>query len=466
MKIGIHASAGDGAVADRIGKRLQGWLGVQVRRETGGSFVERLPALWDVDFVVALLNQATAPQRWVREEWQRALWEEAEENGNRVLCALTGDCRYPELMERRRPRYRFLDARSGCEPVVAALREWMMEVRRGEQPRRFLPGDDALVVDEEAMACWHRQAVEAPGVVAAQGPAGAGKTDLALEFARRHYPEFEDVIWVSCSGRSAAETAGDVGSAMGMKLDADTEVSCSKLRRAMKDRRLLLVLDGADRVGHLELLPESGWTSAVVTSRMELGEFHPAVLPARGKSRAWPEALHACRREALWPAVLRRMGVDADGLQWLDKQGGWMRAPGCSDGKPREEWTARHAEAALSLAREDAGEQILPDLFLAARRLVAKGDLPRAAEIARRAERIARLSHRMPEQLEVLRLIADAAWDKGDTAICDSFARDLVGVLEDMNSLEEAHMWHARISRARGEQMLLPMEPDFSSPDW
>lgn len=70
----------------------------------------------------------------------------------------------------------------------------MLEVRRGDQPRRFLPGDDALTVDEAVMDGWRRRAVEMPGIVAAQGPAGAGKTDLAEEFARRFHTEFEDVI--------------------------------------------------------------------------------------------------------------------------------------------------------------------------------------------------------------------------------------------------------------------------------
>jgi len=467
MKIGIHASQADADLAGRLAERLQRWLGLEIRRETGGCFVDVLGGFWDAEFVVALVSKGTAPQRWVREEWQRALWEEPEENGSRVLCVLTGECRHPELMERRRPGYRFVDARNGGDAAVSMLREWIMEVRRGEQARRFLPGDQPLAVDEETVENWRKRAVESPGIVAAQGPGRAGKTDLALEFVRRYYLEFEDVIWVSCAGRSAAETTGDVASSMGMKLTADTEASCSRLRRAMKERRLLLVLDGADRVGHLELLPESGWTSVVVTSRMELGEFDPVVLRQRGgEDRKWAAAMAACRKDALWPAVLHRMDVALDGLQWLDRQGGWMRAAGCEDGTPSAEWSRKHAEAALSLAREDAGEQILPDLFLAGRRMLAAGDLTTAAELARRAERISRMAHRLPEQVEVLRLIAEAAWDKGETAICDAFARDLVAVLEDMGDTAGARMWHARISRAQGEQMLLPMELDFSSPDW
>ncbi|MBS1827538.1 MAG: TIR domain-containing protein [Acidobacteria bacterium] len=459
MKIGIHGSEADRELAEQIGDRLKAGLRMEVRRETGGRFVDVLGAFWDADFVVVLLSKDTAPARWVREEWQRALWEEPEENGSRVLCVLTGDCRHPELMERRRPRYRFLDARGNSQPVVGALREWIMEARRGDQPRRFLPGDDVSAVDAAVLEAWRENAVEMPGIVAAQGPAGAGKTDLALEFVRRFYLEFEDVVWVSCAGRSAAETTGDVASLLGMKLTAGTEVSCSRLRKVMKDRRLLLVLDGADRVGHLELLPEGGWTSAVVTSRMEMGEFEPVVLPKRHVVGTL-EPFAACRKDALWPAVLHRMGLPLEGLQWLDRQGGWMRVPGPVAGKVPLEWGRKHAEAALSLAREDAGEQILPDLFLAVRRLLERGDLASAAELARRGERISRLAHRMPEQVEMLRLVSEAAWDKGDTAICDAFARDLVPVLEDMGDVDEARMWHARISRESGQQMMLPMEMD------
>ncbi|MFN7935778.1 MAG: TIR domain-containing protein [Bryobacteraceae bacterium] len=467
MKIGIHGSVGDRKLAEEIGERLKAGLRMEVRMETDGRFVEGIGAFWDADFVVVLLSKDTAPARWVREEWQRALWEEPEENGSRVLVVLTGDCRHPELMERRRPRYRFVDARGNAQPVVGALREWIMEVRRGEQPRRFLPGEDALPVDGAALAAWHEQAVEMPGIVAAQGPAGAGKTDLALEFVRRCYLEFEDVLWVSCAGRSSAETTGDAASLLGMKLTEDTEASCSRLRRVMKERRLLLVLDGADRVGHLELLPEGGWTSAVVTSRMEMGEFDPVVLPKRRSVEAekWPAGLAACRKDALWPAVLHRMGVGLDGLQWLDRQGGWMRVPGVWTGKASVEWERKHAEAALSLAKDDAGEQILPDLFLAVRRLLEWGDLAFASELARRGERIARLAQRMPEQAEMLRMMAEAAFEKGDAAICDSFARDLVPVLEDLGDVAGARMWHARISLERGQQMLLPMEMDFSSPE-
>jgi hypothetical protein len=452
----------------RIEERLRESLGYEIRAETGGCFVDRLGAFWDADFIVALVSKETAPARWVREKWQRALWEEPEENGSRVLCVLTGDCRHPELMERRRAKYRFVDARKGTDHVVASLREWIMEVRRGDQARRFLPGEGALTVDDAVMEAWRERAVELPGIVAAQGPSGAGKTDLAVEFVRRHYLEFEDVVWVSCSGRSGAETAGDVASLLDVKLTADTESSCSRLRRAMKDRRLLLVLDGADRAGHLELLPEGGWTSAVVTTRMELQEFDPAVLRKRpaGTKQEWHPALAACRKDALWPALLHRMDVPLDGLVWLDRQGGWMRALGVAGVANDPAWERRHAEAALSLAREDAGEQILPDLFLALRRLLAKGDLTLAADVARRAERIARLAHRAPEHAEILRLMAEAAWEKGESAICDAFARDLVSVLEDMDDIAEARMWHTRISRERGQQLLLPMELDFSPVDW
>ncbi len=452
----------------RIEERLRESLGYEIRMETGGCFVDALGAFWDADFIVSLVSKQTAPARWVREEWQRALWEEPEENGSRVLCVLLGDCRHPELMERRRPMYRFVDARNGTDHVVASLREWIMEVRRGDQPRRFLPGEEALPVDDGVMEAWRERAVEMPGIVAAQGPGGAGKTDLAVEFARRFHLEFEDVLWVHCSGRSGAETAGDVASLLDVKLTADTESSCGRLRRAMKDRRLMLVLDGADRAGHLELLPEGGWTSAIVTTRMELSEFEPAVLRKRraGRQQEWHPALGACRKDALWPALLHRMGVPLDGLMWLDRQGGWMRAPGFAGVGNDPVWERRHAEAALSLAREDAGEQILPDLFLALRRLLAKGDLTLAADVARRAERIARLAHRAPEHAEILRLMAEAAWEKGDTAICDAFARDLVSVLEDMDDIAGARMWHTRVSRDSGQQMLLPMELDFSPVDW
>lgn len=467
MKVGIHGSGRDADLAQSIAGRLLQSLDVEVVVETGGRFTGSLGSFWDADLIVVLLSAESAPERWVREEWQRVLWEEPEENGSRVLCALTGDCRYPELMLRRRPRYRFHDARTSPGGVAAVAREWLMEMRRGDQPRCFLPGEDVQVVDEAVIEEW-RRIVEAPGIAAAQGPAGSGKTDLAFEFVRRFHEEFEDVLWVSCAGRSAAEAAGEVGTLLGVKLEENTEACLRRLRRVMRERRLLMVLDGADRVGHLELLAE-GWTSAVVTSRMDLAEFAPVIMRARKAARGeWPEALAACRKDALVPALVKRLGLEEERLQWLDRQAGWLRAAGCGPCAtvPDRELEEAHASAVLDLANAGAGEQILADLFLATRRMLARRQLAQAAELARRAERICRMAHRMPEQAEILWLVAEAAWELSETQVCDSFTRDLVDVFEDLNDYDQARMWHARISRQGGEQLLLPMEVEWPMDAW
>ena len=67
MKIGIHCAGRDAGLAQSIGERVERSLGIEIRQETGGCFVDQLGTLWDADFLVVLLSKDTAPARcWMR----------------------------------------------------------------------------------------------------------------------------------------------------------------------------------------------------------------------------------------------------------------------------------------------------------------------------------------------------------------------------------------------------------------
>ncbi|WP_052433325.1 AfsR/SARP family transcriptional regulator [Streptacidiphilus carbonis] len=122
----------------------------------------------------------------------------------------------------------------------------------------------------------------APGLALVAGPAGVGKTALALRWAHRHAAGFADgQLFADLRGFSAAPpvSAGAVLSgflrALGIR-DADMpnapDDRAALYRGLLAERRVLVVLDNVRSVADvLPLLPSGPGSAAVVTSRTLLG---------------------------------------------------------------------------------------------------------------------------------------------------------------------------------------------------
>lgn len=167
-------------------------------------------------------------------------------------------------------------------------------------------------------------------IVTVLGLGGAGKTRLALEFARRRGARFGDgVVFVPLAGVTGADDLLEtVASALGVDVEAGAQRADEQLRDALTEREVLLVLDEfeplvghAARLGHW--LAPVGAARVLITSRQRLALRGEAVLDLAGlrtdadgdgaRSDAATLLLGAARR------VEPRLQLDAGALDAADR---------------------------------------------------------------------------------------------------------------------------------------------------
>lgn len=154
------------------------------------------------------------------------------------------------------------------------------------RPRQLPPAPPRLVGRERELADLDEvitdRAPGTPAIVVIDGPAGAGKTALALYWVHRAAERFVDGhLYVDLRGFSAAgpATPRDVLESMCIALDAPhlpdgLEPRTALFRSLLRDRRMLILLDNAADAEQVEpLLPAAKDCAVVVTSRRVLSRF-------------------------------------------------------------------------------------------------------------------------------------------------------------------------------------------------
>lgn len=121
---------------------------------------------------------------------------------------------------------------------------------------------------------------QGPGVIALHGPAGVGKTTLAVRWAHRIHKEFPDgQLFLNLRGYGPGEqvTTGVAFDALlrglgvpGSRIPMDEDERASMLRNELADRKVLLVLDNARGSEQVRPLLPGGDCLVVVTSRAQL----------------------------------------------------------------------------------------------------------------------------------------------------------------------------------------------------
>jgi len=129
------------------------------------------------------------------------------------------------------------------EPIALAA--------RGDLPRQPTP----LIGRARLLADVQQRLRDGIGLLTLTGPGGSGKTRLAVEVASTVAGEYDDGAWFDdlSSLRAAHLVVPSIAQTLGL---ADTHASSAhdRLRRALKDRRLLLVLDNFEQV--IDAAPE------------------------------------------------------------------------------------------------------------------------------------------------------------------------------------------------------------------
>ena len=177
--------------------------------------------------------------------------------------------------------------RTGCQVLLdelgvhpgARLRELAHEIRDedGAVPAQ-LPADVAGFTGRAShLAALDRCVPAGPHltVVALTGPAGAGKTALAVHWAHRARHRFPDgQLYVNLRGHRPVEVLAGFLLALGVpaeQVPADEDRAAAEFRSRLADTRTLVVLDNAEDVDQVRpLLPGSAGCLVLVTGRDRL----------------------------------------------------------------------------------------------------------------------------------------------------------------------------------------------------
>lgn len=185
-------------------------------------------------------------------------------------------------------------------------------------PVRQLPPDLADFVDRQGVLevlAAARSAGAAPTVVCVAGPAGAGKTALAVHVAHRLRVRFPDTqlyaaLRASTAGPVNAATAiGRLLRALGVpaeRVPADPDEATALYRSLVADRGVLVVVDDAATEGQVRpLVPAGEGSLALVTTRRRLAGLSGAHIVE-------VDALSAGEADRLLRRVAGDERVDAD----------------------------------------------------------------------------------------------------------------------------------------------------------
>lgn len=168
-------------------------------------------------------------------------------------------------------------------------------------------------------------------VVALYGPAGLGKSQMALEYAHRYAGEYDIVWWVGASTTHNARDdfaalAVELGVAVGGK--AELKPLINEVHRALRTgrRRWLIILDGAEEPGRLaDLLPEGGG-DVLITTHKTAWSVHGAELLALPRFTREESVAFASRRAPrLAESEANRLAAELEDMPLLiDQMAAWL----------------------------------------------------------------------------------------------------------------------------------------------
>jgi hypothetical protein len=287
LKVFPCYSTPDRELVHELAAFLERGAGVEVLSEEGEmqpsqDLIAKVEEGLSADVVLVLLSPEAVPARWVLERWKPVFWEQAAAVGTALATLLCRDAKFPDLLRRKN----FFDLRQNRLAAFRAIKRWLMSLSPLPRKAPFSPARQPTFQGRDAeLETLCTLLADTPGMAVLESAAAAGKTALALEFARRHGEDFDAVFWLTCGSRSAAALAGDLAAQLGVRLDRDLESNMNELRRLCARHRCLLILDDAVAATAALLAPR-GRTSVLMTTRTGdlAAALSAAVVPLEGSS--------------------------------------------------------------------------------------------------------------------------------------------------------------------------------------
>lgn len=473
-------STQDRELVHELAAFLERGAGVEVLVEEGemlpgGDLIAKVEEGLSADVVLVLLSPESVPARWILERWKSVFWEHAAEMGTALATCQCGDAKFPDLLRRKN----YFDLRQNRIGAFRGIKRWLMGLWPVSRKAPFNPARQASFEGRDGeLETLSTLLADTPGTAVVEAPAGAGKTALAIEFARRHHEEFDAVFWLTCESRSTASLAGDLAAQLGVRLDRDLESNLNELRRLCAQHRCLLILDDAVASTAAVLAPR-GRTSVLMTSRsQDLAQKLSAVSVPLTPRAQDPSRLADTIRDLPRPAqrllsatcacapsgfpldmAVRTADAEAEDartmvagfveqgvLAPMDENGPRFLVPAAVRERValRAEgarWSRYHALAVADIFGTQAGAQDLtpywPDLQHAYTRAL-EADWPLASKLARCGLTWAKSQDRLAEAFEMLQAWTQAAEKQGDRRVLEECAWEQIWILEHWGRDKEA----------------------------
>jgi hypothetical protein len=488
-KVFLCYSTSDHELVGDLAAFLERGAGVEVLLEegempSGGDLIAKVEEGLSADVVLVLLSPDAVPPRWPLDRWKSVFWEQAADAGTALATLLCRDAKFPDLLRRKN----FFDLRQHRLAAFRAIKRWLMSLSPLPRQGPFAPARQPSFAERDAeLETLCTLLADTPGMAVLQdsGAVGAGKTALALEFARRHGEEFDAVFWMTCGSRSAAALAGDLAAQLGVRLDRDLESNLNELRRLCAQYRCLLVLDDAV-ASTAALLAPRGRTSVLITTRrrdlaaaisavsvplascgsqcQDGSQLADTVRALNGAAQRLLSAMCACAASG-FPLDMAVRTADAEMedardivagfvsqgvLIPLDENGPRFLVPAVvrervalrGDGL---RWARYHARAVADLFGAQSGTGDLtadltahwPDLQQAFA-WALEADWPLASKLARRALTWAKAQDRLAEAFEILQDWLRAGERHVDRRVMEDCAWEQIWILEHWGRTSEA----------------------------
>jgi TIR domain len=409
--------------------------------------------------ILLILSPDSAPSLGARRYWEPVLLDQPRREGVKVATVLARSCEFPALLRRDA----FFDLTTDRLAAFREIKRWLVALEPGSRQFEFEPARQSCVDGCDAEMEKLRQSIaDAPGTAILTG---AGKTTLALEFARQSKRDFEGLVWLTCTEQTLASLAGDMASQLGMSLEGDVEENLIQLGKFCSQRRLLIVLDDAS--GDAERLVPGGRSSTLIVKR-GAGSRPGLQMPA---------AVQACGNVPFRPVLIAEIasldfGAASVLLQEIVASGAAIqldvRYPRyvVQSAAPDKSLARAHAQAICRLfahwANDDSEcEADLPQLRRALDWALQDGESwGLACDLAKRGVALLRSKRRQAEAFEIVKAVQPEAERREDRRTLEDSSREQVWILESWGRDEEAELIRRTHRALYADQMQFNFDPN------
>jgi hypothetical protein len=479
----------DSQLARELAEFLERGTNAQVFLEDGEigpgeTIVTKAADGLQAEVILLILSPGACPDRWVRPQWEPALLEDPKKAGVKVGTVLARDCEFPGLLRRAN----FFDVTQDQLGGFRDVKRWLLDLGLGRRELEFEPARQPYFEGRDAEMEKLRQTVaDAPGIAVIAGGASAGKTTLALEFARQSRRDFESIVWLNCAGENLAPVLGEMASQLRLSLEGEEDDNLREIASFCSQRRVLVVLDDAPE-GADQLIPGGRSSTLLTVSRPDAWKKicrEPIVIDALHEQTRLPD-LTAQQRELLAAASACgdgpfRLGLisEAAGLE-LDTAGellGELVRCGALiqiDARYSRYVTPSMARQPVSKAQALAHAQAVARHFAgwASDESECTADLPQlrralawalaqreqwelSCELGKRGVSLLKRERRQAEAFELLEAVAREAERREDRRMLEDCLRDQIWTLESWGREEDARRLSAKRRAICEDQMCL-----------